>query len=162
MNARVLSVVAAAALITACQPTTSGGDSAPQANGMTLTVELDPGLTLQEIASPYHDLRVQKNGQRYDVTTVQSVVPMDRDFKLTWRPVTGSEPAAAIFRESIGQDDYLMMMILPPEDTGTSGVLPRDIVFVIDTSGSMPISIFEKLFQCSLFFKMFECFHESS
>lgn len=108
-----------------------------QINPITLTVSLDPGLELQEIGSQYHNLSVKKIGERFVITTVEEVVPMDRDFVLSWRPVVGNEPKAAVFRETIGGEDYLMLMMLPPAESAEVQALPRDMMFVIDTSGSM-------------------------
>ena len=106
-------------------------------NPITLTVYLDPGLELQEIGSQYHNISVKKIGDRFVITTVEEVVPMDRDFVLSWRPVVGNEPKAAVFRETIDGEDYLMLMMLPPAEHAEVQTLPRDMMFVIDTSGSM-------------------------
>lgn len=52
-----------------------------------------------------------------------------------------SEPRAAVFRESIAGSDYLLLMVLPPDEMderqGAHVSMARDIVFVIDTSGFM-------------------------
>ena len=108
-----------------------------QINPITLTVSLDPGLELQEIGSQYHNISVKKIGEHFAITTVENVVPMDRDFVLNWRPVVGNEPKAAVFRETLDGEDYLMLMMLPPAESAGMGALPRDMMFVIDTSGSM-------------------------
>jgi Ca-activated chloride channel family protein len=43
-----------------------------------------------------------------------------------------------VFSETIKDDPYVLLMLLPPnESTATSVVMPRELIFVIDTSGSM-------------------------
>lgn len=106
-------------------------------NPISIDIELDPGLPLKEVGSLYHDISVSKAGDVYRIGFVEQVVPMDRDFVLAWRSVMGSEPRAAVFRETLGAEDYLLLMMLPPEEDEELAALPRDMLFVIDTSGSM-------------------------
>jgi Ca-activated chloride channel family protein len=63
-------------------------------------------------------------------------VPADRDFELVWVPDPGKQPAAAIFTEWHGGQPYALVMLLPPANAAGSR-LPRDVIFIIDTSGSM-------------------------
>jgi Ca-activated chloride channel family protein len=62
---------------------------------------------------------------------------MDRDFVLQWRPDVGSEPKVALFNETIAGENYAMLMVLPPEQVAISKTLPKEIIYVVDTSGSM-------------------------
>ena len=62
---------------------------------------------------------------------------MDRDFVLTWRPVTGARPAAAVFTERVGDEYFGLLMLLPPAAERVPEPGPRELVFVVDTSGSM-------------------------
>lgn len=112
-------------------------------NPIDIKVSLDPGLELQEIGSPYHEISVKRVADRYNVSLVQGRVSMDRDFVLRWRPVSGREPQAAIFSETVAGEHYALLMLLPPGQ-GQSQPLPRDMIFVIDTSGSMRGSSIEQ------------------
>lgn len=62
--------------------------------------------------------------------------PPDHDFELSWVPVVGSEPAIALFREPTDQGEHVLLMFMPPQETRRVGT-PREVIFVIDTSGSM-------------------------
>jgi Ca-activated chloride channel family protein len=106
-------------------------------NPISIEIELDPGLELQEIGSPYHNISVKKEEGQYRVELVEGRVSMDRDFVLNWRPVVGDEPRAAVFRETLDGEDYLLLMMLPPSVSSGAQPIARDMVFVIDTSGSM-------------------------
>lgn len=109
----------------------SAGD-APQ---VSVRVELDPGLPLQNVDSPSHAVHIERNGENYRITLQQESVRSDRDFVLTWTPKPNAAPAAALFTEHVGRDDYALMMLVPP--TLDAAPLPRELILVIDTSGSM-------------------------
>src|SRR5262249_9624164 len=75
---------------------------------------------------------------RHSITLTDGVVPADRDFELVWAPDPGNRPAAAVFTEWHGGQRYALLMLLPPAGTNAEGRgLPREVIFVIDTSGSM-------------------------
>lgn len=60
---------------------------------------------------------------------------MDRDFELSWRTQSGDEPTAALFVEEVADDDYALLMVVPPQQQ-LSQRLPREVIFIIDTSGA--------------------------
>ncbi|MFO0767218.1 MAG: VWA domain-containing protein [Nitrospiraceae bacterium] len=65
-------------------------------------------------------------------------MPADRDFELTWTPSPSAAPSATLFTEQREGHTYALLMLMPPAQTGTSAPRPpRDITFIIDTSGSM-------------------------
>ncbi len=110
-------------------------DVAPDSHRAQVHVLIDAGLPLAQVVSPSHPLETRMDGQVADIRPAGGPVVMDRDFVLRWQPVAGREPAAAVFHQSWHKQDYLLAMVIP----GMAGaeVLPRELVFVIDTSGSM-------------------------
>jgi Ca-activated chloride channel homolog len=65
-------------------------------------------------------------------------VPADRDFELTWKPAAEAAPSVGLFREHVGDADYLLAFVTPPAvEQAEKKQLPREVVFVIDNSGSM-------------------------
>lgn len=114
----------------------AGSDSAPL-NPLSVAVELDAGMPLAEVQALYHQMALSRDGERYRLSLAQGPAEMDRDFELRWRPVTGAAPRAALFTEAVGGEYYGLLMVLPPALAAPAAVLPREQVFVIDTSGSM-------------------------
>jgi Ca-activated chloride channel family protein len=102
---------------------------------VTIAVELDPGLPLQSVSSESHAVDVQREGETYRVALGKGPVPADRDFVLRWRPEPGQQPTAALFVEHAADADYAMVLMLAPD--APSSRIPRELVLVIDTSGSM-------------------------
>ena len=65
-------------------------------------------------------------------------MPADRDFELTWKPAAEKAPSVGLFREHVGDADYLLAFVTPPSvEQAERKPLPREVVFVIDNSGSM-------------------------
>ena len=106
-------------------------------NPISIVIDLDAGFELAGIQSPYHDVAVNRNGARHQVTFADGEVSMDRDFELVWKPVAAEQPRAAVFRNQVAGDDYVMLMMLPPDQVEDVTPLARDVIFVVDTSGSM-------------------------
>ncbi|MGE5766183.1 MAG: VIT domain-containing protein, partial [Bacteroidota bacterium] len=115
-------------------------------NFLSLTVTLDAGLPLASLRSLYHQVVIESGADsRQTVTLKDEAVPADRDFVLEWAPEASAAPQAAVFAEQIGQDAHLLVMLVPPVAHASAAVpteplpapLPRELVFIIDTSGSM-------------------------
>ncbi len=101
----------------------------------SIHLTIHAGLPLARVFSPTHALETRIDGQTINVQPEGGKVLMDRDFVVRWQPVAGKEPAAAVFHQHWNNQDYLMAMIVP--GIAQTRALPRELVFVIDTSGSM-------------------------
>lgn len=106
-------------------------------NRAMVEVSLTPGMPLEDVVARHHDVQVTRNGGGYDVVTRERTVPMDRDFVLAWRPAAGAVPSAHALTEVVDGKTYVLLMVLPPTETHVSRTQPREILYVIDTSGSM-------------------------
>ncbi len=106
-----------------------------------LAVELIPGFALGKLESLYHEIAVtERDGAVYRVTLEDGEIPADRDFELVWQPEIGAAPAAGLFSETLEDEPYFLIMVMPPTAEPAEGQakpLPREVIFVIDTSGSM-------------------------
>lgn len=108
-------------------------------NPTSITVRLKAGFALGEVKSHHHNVTIESpdNATRI-VTLSEGAVPADRDFELTWRPAAEKAPSVGLFREHVGDSDYLLAFVTPPSaEQATQKLLPREVVFVIDNSGSM-------------------------
>ena len=107
-------------------------------NPVTLTVTLNAGFPLAEVLSPYHPIDVVAGADdRYHVMLADGAVPADRDFELVWKPQLGREPAAALLSEVRDGKTYALLMLMPPAASDDAPRLPREVVCIVDTSGSM-------------------------
>ncbi|HSY49490.1 MAG TPA: marine proteobacterial sortase target protein [Thermoanaerobaculia bacterium] len=106
-----------------------------QGGPVTLSVDLQPGYSVRNIQS-VQKIRTETVGNRhYRVTADSTTLNADHDFELTWHPDLGTEPEATVLTEKLGEETYALVMVTPP---GRSPVrLPRESIFIIDSSGSM-------------------------
>lgn len=112
--------------------------SASHAHRASIRVDLDAGLPLERITSRYHAVDVVETGGQYVIELAGNTVPMDHDFELVWKPVAAAEPEALAFAENIDGEPYFLLMVMPPAaDVAAERTLPREMIFIIDTSGSM-------------------------
>ncbi|GGI28840.1 marine proteobacterial sortase target protein [Bradyrhizobium guangdongense] len=108
-------------------------------NPTSITVHLNAGFALGEVKSQHHKVKIESpdNATRV-ITLAEGAVPADRDFELTWKPAAQQAPSVGLFREHVGNADYLLAFVTPPAaEQATQKPLPREVVFVIDNSGSM-------------------------
>jgi Ca-activated chloride channel family protein len=99
-----------------------------------LTVDIDSGIALRQVDSTYHKInKATLSGSRTTVTLDDA--RSDHDFELVWQPDLGNEPKSALFTES-GKETYGLLMLMPPQSPEKSA-LPKETIFIIDTSGSM-------------------------
>jgi Ca-activated chloride channel family protein len=108
-------------------------------NPVNLTVDLEAGFPLAKLTSSSHAIRSREIAPgRFNVELADGAVPADRDFVLEWTPAAGAAPAATLLTEEIGGETYALLMVMPPKEAaGKRFDQPRDIVYIIDTSGSM-------------------------
>jgi Ca-activated chloride channel family protein len=103
---------------------------------LAIDVELRSGMSLASIESRYHDINIHPSPGGYRVYLANPDTRMDRVFELNWAPEFGTAPEATLTTFDGGDSVYALLMLAPPL-TEALDPQPREVVFVIDTSGSM-------------------------
>jgi Ca-activated chloride channel family protein len=118
-------------------PVMRPGTEGARTNPVSIRVELDAGVALADVDSPYHRVDVRApDASRRVVSLSETVVPANRDFELAWSPRAGEAPQAAWFSEEKNGKYYGLLTVLPAA-AARSARLAREVIFVLDTSGSM-------------------------
>ena len=115
-------------------PVDPGGTDSQRAS---IRVSVDAGFRLAKLRSLHHAVQVSDKDSRYALQLVEEAVPTDRDFELVWSADIGMTSGAALFTEQVDGETYALLMLVPPHEQRTRPAAPREVIFIIDTSGSM-------------------------
>jgi Ca-activated chloride channel family protein len=99
-------------------------------------VELESKEPLRNIYSPTHAVEVKRNGDRRSVVTFESGKD-PQDFQLFYGLSREDFGVTLLTHREPGKDGYYLLMISPKDDWTEKEYAAKDIVFVLDTSGSM-------------------------
>ena len=123
--------VGAAAPVTppiAPPPTRSGHD-------LSLSVSIDAGVPIQSVTSELHPINVTKNGARATVTLQDQNTLPNRDFILHYA-VAGQAVQSGLLTQRDGKGGYFSLVMQPPAAPKSDQISPRELVFVVDQTGS--------------------------
>ena len=107
-------------------------------NPVQLNIEVDldgGGVPLRNLRSSLHAVTTTHDGAGYKVS-VQPGEHLNRDFILRWRLGDGQVRSTAVLvPDADGEEATCLVTVVPPQQDATTK--PRDVVFVLDRSGSM-------------------------
>ena len=105
---------------------------------VTIDINLSAGFDLASLNSTYHKINTESLNQTTKYITLAEAAQLDRDFELTWSPNMSYEPEVALFAQEKDNNIYLMLMAIPPKnDVFKRSDRPRELIFIIDSSGYM-------------------------
>ena len=105
---------------------------------VTIDINLNAGFDLASLNSTYHKINTESLNQTTKYITLAETSQLDRDFELTWSANMSHEPEVALFAQKNDNNIYLMLMAIPPKNNVfKKSERPRELIFIIDSSGSM-------------------------
>lgn len=104
-----------------------------------MSINLETQSSLGNIYSPSHQIHVNRSGNKKAIVTVEANnLEADKDlilyYSLDKKDINGT---LLTFRPRTDQDGYFMFLASPSIALVNKRELPKDIIFVIDVSGSM-------------------------
>ena len=99
-------------------------------------IELDGKEPLRNIYSPTHAVEVKRSSDRRSVVTFESGKE-PQDFQLFYGASREDFGVTLLTHREPGKDGYYLLMISPKDEWAEQEYTAKDIVFVLDTSGSM-------------------------
>jgi len=134
------------------QPSGAGTTQVPDASRITppvtpegtraghdiaLQVHLDAGMPLTDIRSELHKVQVERPSENHAVVKLENrnEIP-NRDFILKYG-VAGKKINDAVLTHADAQGKFFTLILQPPERVAPEEATPKEMVFVIDCSGSM-------------------------
>jgi Ca-activated chloride channel family protein len=104
-----------------------------------ISIRLDPGMDLERIESKWHETDVTKSGAQSAEVKLKNLAEIpNRDFVLRWRVAAAAcKTAFFAYKPNASQPGYLSMFLEPRHDAPDGEIMPRELFFLLDTSGSM-------------------------
>jgi Ca-activated chloride channel family protein len=112
------------------------GRQVTQIGSVSGRIELESKEPVRNIYSPSHAVEVKRNGDRRSVITFESGKE-PQDFQLFYGLSREDFGVTLLTHREPGKDGYYLLMISPKDDWSEQEYTAKDIVFVLDTSGSM-------------------------
>ena len=106
---------------------------------MSISVQVKGQDAISTIYSPSHHIAISRDGNDafragYEASSFQP----EGDFSLYWGIATEAINVNLLtYRESANEDGFFMLMVQPPFDLPADRIVARDIIVVLDQSGSM-------------------------
>lgn len=102
-----------------------------------VTVDIDAGVPIRGIRSPSHRVELQREGEsRVTVRLTQDDRIPNKDFVVDLE-VAGEQPEIGVLAHHDGKHGYFTLVLQPPKVPSAEQTRPREILCVLDCSGSM-------------------------
>lgn len=104
---------------------------------ISLEINLDAGVPIVDLKSKTHETEVQQVGVNHALVQLKdrNTIP-NKDFVLTYR-VAGETIHDAVLTHRSDRGGFFTLILQPPQRVSAEDVMPKELVFVLDTSGSM-------------------------
>lgn len=104
---------------------------------ISIEVNLNAGVPVEEIRSTSHEIQqVNFSPSNSKVTLKDETTIPNKDFVLRY-DVTGKKIEDAVLATRDARGGFFTMVLQPPDKFTSEDITPKEIVFVLDTSGSM-------------------------
>ncbi|HVJ83719.1 MAG TPA: VWA domain-containing protein, partial [Planctomycetia bacterium] len=120
-------------------PLKSSNEAVRVEKDFTVRVELKSSAPLKSIYSPSHNVGVSRRGEREaTVGFEENGAQLNRDFQLFWTQSAADVGLSLLtHRDSPSEPGYFLLLVSPKVEIAKEARVPRDVVFILDTSGSM-------------------------
>ncbi|MET0646734.1 MAG: TonB family protein [Pyrinomonadaceae bacterium] len=104
---------------------------------VSVEVSLDAGVPVEALKSSSHEIDVERPSPKSARVRLRSLdaIP-NKDFVLRY-DVAGEKIRDAVLTHRDGRGGYFTLILQPPRRVTAEDVTPKELVFVLDTSGSM-------------------------
>src|SRR6266550_4538720 len=101
-------------------------------------IDLESKDPLRNVYSPTHAIDIKRNGENRSVVSFESAGGKEaQDFQLFYTISKEDFGLTLLTQREAGKDGYFLLMISPKDDWSEQEYSAKDVVFVVDTSGSM-------------------------
>ncbi len=106
-------------------------------NNVSLEMQLNSGVAMKNIYSPSHEVKITRTGEKSaKLTWADNAKEAGGDFVLYYA-VSPKDIAFSLLTDRQDGENYFMALISPEVKPSTTKTLSKDIIFILDSSGSM-------------------------
>jgi Ca-activated chloride channel family protein len=104
---------------------------------ISLALHLDAGVPAYDVGSKSHEAVVESyEGQPLNISLSPRDTLPNKDFSLSWR-VAGEKPEVGVLAHRDERSGYFTLILQPKANFDPAEITPKEMVFCLDTSGSM-------------------------
>ena len=102
---------------------------------INVTVAIDAGVSVRQVRSPSHAIKTTRDGARVQVQLVNQKTVPNKDMILRYQ-VAGKKTQATVLTQADERGGHFAVYLIPAVRYQAKQIVPKDVVFLIDTSGS--------------------------
>ncbi|WP_334710175.1 VIT domain-containing protein [Nostoc sp.] len=104
-------------------------------HNINVTVEIDTGLPISQVRSPSHQLKIEHSGQIVRIQLAGEDTIPNKDLILRYQ-VSGKETQSTVLTQADDRGGHFAIYLIPALEYSTDEIVAKDVVFLVDTSGS--------------------------
>lgn len=104
-------------------------------NDIQVNVTFEPGMPIEALNSPSHKILTEIQGDRQTVRLAPGDTIPNKDLILRYR-VAGRNTQATVLTQADDRGGHFAAYLIPAIDYPARAIVPKDVVFLMDTSGS--------------------------
>ncbi|MEG5060982.1 VIT domain-containing protein [Microcoleus sp. A2-C5] len=102
---------------------------------IAVSVEIDAGVAIGNVRSTSHQITTERTGNTVRVQLAESDTIPNKDLILRYR-VAGENTRATVLSQSDQRGGHFATYLIPALNYKNNEIVPKDVVFLMDTSGS--------------------------
>lgn len=102
---------------------------------IAVSVEIDSGIPIRDVRSTSHQIVTDRSGKIVSVKLANSDTIPNKDLILRYR-VAGENTQATVLTQADNRGGHFAAYLIPALNYKSNEIVPKDVVFLMDTSGS--------------------------
>ena len=119
-------------------PLRTGEKASATIEDFTFSVRIRSETPIRNVFSPTHEIAVDRPSEQEAVVGFElDEALLDRDFRLLYDVSTRDIGVSLVAYRRAGEEGTFLLLASPKQELQEKDILPKDVVFVLDVSGSM-------------------------
>lgn len=102
---------------------------------ISVRLRIDAGVPIDEVRSPSHEIQVTRSGDGAEIQLAPGDTIPNKDLIVRYQ-VSGDRTQATVLTHRNEQGGHFAVYLIPALDYRSEEIVPKDVVFLMDTSGS--------------------------